>query len=138
VARPIHEGLFTVAGDGELHLLGGFSPTSGRFHFPRLATCPYSGAGDVEPVELSARGTLWGHTAVTVAPPGYRGTVPYGFGIVELTAERLRVVGRITEPDPARLAHGQPMQVVAETVFTDDDGDEVVTWAFAPVEEEGA
>jgi uncharacterized OB-fold protein len=67
---------------------------------------------------------------VTAAPPGYRGDVPYGFGIVELTKEQLRVVGRITEPDVDALAFGQPMRVVP-AVLPGEDGD-VVTWAFAP------
>lgn len=127
---PAAEGLFELGHDGSLRLVGGFSPTSGLHHFPLLDTCPYTGARDVERVLLSDTGTLWGWTAVTVPPPGYRGEVPYGFGVVELDAERLRVVTRLTEPDPARLAHGQPMRLVADPVFTNDDGDEVVTWAF--------
>ena len=53
--------------------------------------------------------------------------MPYGFGIVELEAEALRVVGRLTEPDPARLAAGQPMRVVVERLPGDLD-----MWAFAP------
>jgi uncharacterized OB-fold protein len=119
-------------GDVGLRLVGGFSPTSGRHHFPLSQLCPYTGADDVERVLLSDRGTLWGWTTVTVAPPGYRGEVPYGFGIVELTEERLLVVSRLTEADPANLSLGTPMRLVADTVFTDDDGDHVVTWAFAP------
>ena len=33
-------------------------------------------------------------------PPGYLGEVPFGFGVVELD-EGLRVLGRLTESDPA-------------------------------------
>ena len=130
--RAVHDGLFDVDDDGALHLLGGYSPTSGQYHFPRLDTCPYSGARDVQPVRLSRDGTLWAWTAVTAAPPGYRGDVPYGFGIVELTKERLRVVTRLTEADPDALAFGQPMHAVADVLHVDDDGTEVVTWAFSP------
>jgi len=117
--------------DGTPRLVGGRSESSGQYHFPLLDTCPYSGATDVERVVLSSVGRLWGWTAVQVAPPGYRGDVPYGFGIVELP-EGLRVVTRLTEADPGRLRFGQPMRLVAEPVFTDDDGNEVVTWAFTP------
>jgi uncharacterized OB-fold protein len=122
--------LFEIDDAGDLHLVGGYSPTSGRYHFPLLDTCPYSGATDVERVLLSRDATLWAWTAVTAAPPGYCGAVPYGFGIVELTRERLRVVGRITEPDVDALVFGQPMRVVP-AVLPGEDGD-VVTWAFAP------
>lgn len=127
---PVAEGLFELDGD-TIRLLGGYSPSSGHHHFPRAAACPYTGATDVEPVVLSERGTLWAWTAVTVAPPGYRGEVPYGFGVVELP-EGIRVVTRLTESDPTRLRAGWPVRLVAEVVCTDDEGADVVTWAFAP------
>ncbi|GIU89885.1 MAG: hypothetical protein KatS3mg010_0984 [Acidimicrobiia bacterium] len=85
MTAPIHEGLFEVDDDGGITLIGGFSPTSGQYHFPRLDTCPYTGATDVERVRLSREGTLWAWTAVLAPPPGYRGEVPFGFGVVELT-----------------------------------------------------
>jgi uncharacterized OB-fold protein len=88
--------------------------------------CPYTGADDVEPVDLPRTGSLWLWTAVNAAPPGYDGPVPYGFGVVMLDGTDLRVIGRITEPDPTKLREGQPMRVVAEAF-----GD-VTTWAFAP------
>jgi uncharacterized protein len=112
---------------GNVTLLGGWSPTSGRHHFPPAPLCPYSGADDVEVVSLPTNGSLWAWTAVTSAPPGYEGPVPYGFGIVELDDIGLRVVGRLTEPDPSALHHGQPMVVTTETL----PGGRVV-WAFAP------
>jgi uncharacterized OB-fold protein len=129
--RAVTPDLFTLAADGTLTLLGGYSPTSGLHHFPRLELCPYTGANDVEAAKLSSRGTLWAWTAVTAAPPGYAGAVPFGFGIVEL-AEGLRVVTRITEADPARLEFGMAMRLVADVIAVDDDGTEVVAWAFAP------
>ena len=124
--NAIHDGLFELAADGTLTLIGGYSATSDRFHFPLLDTCPYSGARDVERVLLSRDGTLWAWTAVTAAPPGYEGPVPYGFGVVELTREKLRVITRLREADPARLTFGQPMTLVADEL---EGG--VVTWAFA-------
>jgi uncharacterized OB-fold protein len=128
----VQDGLFEVDDDGSVYLLGGFSPTSGLYHFPRLDVCPYTGADDVQPVRLSRDATLWAWTAVTAAPPGYEGHVPYGFGVVELTKERLRVITRITEPDPAVLQFGQPMHAVLDILHIDGDGNEVVAWAFAP------
>ena len=65
-------------------------------------------------VTLSADATLWAWTAVTAAPPGYAGPVPFGFGVVELVHEQLRVITRLTEPDPGTLAFGQPMRLVAD------------------------
>jgi uncharacterized OB-fold protein len=115
--------------DGQPHLIGGWSPTSGLHHFPPSPVCPYGGTDDVEVVHLSRHGTLWAWTAVTAAPPGYEGPVPYGFGIVELEAEGLRVLGRLTEPDPSRLQFGQPMVLTVEEL---PGGRRI--WAFAPDE----
>jgi len=127
--RGIADGLLELHDDGTIALIGGYSPTSDRHHFPRLDTCPYTGATDIETVTLSTEATLWLWTAVTAAPPGYAGPVPFGFGVVELQREHLRVVTRLTESDPLRLTFGQPMRLVAETL-PGDDGEAVVTWAF--------
>ena len=123
---PIHEGLFEIAADGSIALIGGYSPTSTKYHFPLLDTCPYSGATDVQRVALSGAATLWAWTAVTAAPPGYEGAVPYGFGVVELVDEQLRIITRLRESDPAQLEFGQAMTLVA-----DELPNGVVTWAFA-------
>lgn len=129
--KPVHDGLFELHRDGSIDLVGGYSPTGGHHHFPLLDTCPYSGARDVERVLLSRAATLWAWTAVTAAPPGYAGPVPYGFGVVELTAERLRIVTRLRESDPARLSFGQAMTLVTDVVGSSPDGEELVTWSFA-------
>ena len=125
-------GLFTEA--EEPHLLGGHCVACGRHHFPRAEICPYCSADGARPVELSATGHLWAWTAVTAPPPGYRGEVPYGFGVVELP-EGIRVVTRLTEADPSRLRTGQPMRLVLVPVGEDDDGRAVVTYAFSPADE---
>jgi uncharacterized protein len=124
--KAIAEGLFDLDAGGAITLVGGYSPTSGRFHFPLLDTCPYSGATDVERVALSREATLWAWTAVTAPPPGYDGPVPFGFGVVELVAERLRIVTRLRQSDPSSLTFGQAMSLVA-----DELPGGVVTWAFA-------
>ncbi len=129
--RAVHDGLFDTRDDGSIALIGGYSPSSRKYHFPLLSTCPYTGAADIETVELSTHGTLWGWTAVTAPPPGYRGAIPYGFGVVELPAERLRVITRLTESDPTALRFGQPMRLVPDVLHQDDDGVDVITWAFA-------
>jgi uncharacterized OB-fold protein len=131
VQRSIVPDLFELRDDGRVALHGGYSPSSRLHHFPRSALCPYTGADDVEPALLPDRGTLWLWTEVTAAPPGYTGPVPFGFGVVELS-NGLRVVTRLTGADGSELAVGMPMQLVADVVAVDDDGTEVVAWAFAP------
>jgi uncharacterized protein len=124
--RPVREGLFT-----DRHLVGGRCGVCGRYHFPAAEICPYCGSDATAPVELSDTGTLWGWTAVTAAPPGYRGEAPFGFGVVELP-EGIRVISRVEEADPARLSFGMPVRFALAPLHTDDDGTQVVTYTFVP------
>jgi uncharacterized protein len=134
-AVPVHEGLFTTADDGSPRLIGGSCGSCRRHHFPRLTTCPYCSAEAVTEARLSAAGSLWGWTTVTTAPPGYRGDVPFGFGVVELP-EGIRVITLLTEPVPDRLERGQPMCLVLTPLHVDDEGRSVVTYAFAPADDQ--
>jgi uncharacterized protein len=126
--RPVHEGLFTAD-----HLLGGRCGACRRHHFPSTTTCPHCGSTDVTEVALSDTGTLWAWTAVTAPPPGYRGDVPFGFGVVELP-EGIRVITRLGEPDPGRLSFGQPMRLDIAPLHEEDDGTTVVTYTFVAAE----
>ncbi len=130
-APPIEDGLFEQHADGTIRLLGTRCRACGRHQFPRADTCPYCRSTDVEDVVLSDHGTLWGFTAVTAAPPGYDGPVPFGFGIVELP-EGLRVITRIEEPDPTRLAFGMPVTLTAVEVPAPTGAGARVTYSFAP------
>lgn len=116
----MHDQLFTE----EPRLLGSHCRDCDGHHFPRHETCPYCSSVDVQPTDLSPTGTLWSWTAVTAAPPGYEGDVPFGFGVVELP-EGVRVITRLTESDPGALRLGQPMRLVLVPLAGD-----VVTYAF--------
>jgi uncharacterized OB-fold protein len=125
----VREGLFS---DGEPPvLLASRCTVCGNVLFPRVDGCTYCAADDPDPVELTGPGTLWSWTAVTAAPPGYQGKVPFGVGVVELS-EGVRIIGRLTESDPSALAADQPMELRVVTLHTDEDGNDVVTYAFAP------
>jgi uncharacterized OB-fold protein len=107
-------------------LVGGQCDSCRRRHFPDTEHCPWCGGADVGQVALSRTGLLWGWTTVTAPPPGYEGPVPFGFGVVELPVDGLRVISRLTVADPAALRAGQP---VAYTVV---DLAGRLAWAFAP------
>ena len=126
---PVHEGLFTD--DGKL--LAAQCPDCIRWHFPADADCPYCSGGHCETKTLSDTATLWLFTGVRNRPPGYTGDVPFGFGVVELP-EGLRIIARLTEADPARLRFGQPMRLAIIPSHVDEEGREVMTYAFAPDE----
>jgi uncharacterized OB-fold protein len=125
----VRDGLF--ADTDPPALLASRCTVCGHVLFPRTDTCTYCSAEDPEPVELAGPGTLWAWTAITAPPPGYRGDVPYGVGVVELP-EGVRVITRLTESDPAALSAGQAMELEIVPLHRDDDGNDVVTYAFAP------
>jgi uncharacterized OB-fold protein len=62
---------------------------------------------------------------------------PYGVGLVQL-GDEVRVEGRLTESDPARLAFGMEVELVVVPFRVEEDGTEVVTYAFRPVGQEAA
>jgi uncharacterized protein len=125
----VRDGLFT---DGDAPaLLGSRCVACGASHFPRHDTCPYCAADGPVPTALSGAGSLWAWTAVTAAPPGYQGTVPYGVGVVELP-EGIRVISHLTVSDPAALTLGQAMRLCVVPLHTDAEGNEVVTFSFTP------
>jgi uncharacterized protein len=125
----VRQGLFTD--DDPAALLGSRCGACGAVHFPRADSCPYCATEDPDPVELSPRGTLWAWTAVTAPPPGYQGEIPYGIGVVELP-EGVRVITRLTVGDPTALTLGQAMELEIVPLHRDEDGNDVVTYAFAP------
>jgi uncharacterized OB-fold protein len=128
---PVAEGLFRVGDDDQAHLVGGRCGTCDRPHFPRGVVCPWCSSGEVSEVALSSEGTLWGWTGVNASPPGYSGETPFGFGVVELP-EGIRVVTRLSEADPSRLAFGQRMCMEIVPLVDDDEGHTTMTWAFVP------
>jgi uncharacterized OB-fold protein len=130
-AVPVTAGLFELGAGDTGYLLGGHCGACARIHFPATANCPYCSAEGCETRALSPHGTLCLFTTVVNRPPGYAGEVPFGFGVVELP-EGLRVIARLTETDPERLAFGMPVRLTFVPLHINDDGRQVMTYAFAP------
>jgi uncharacterized OB-fold protein len=134
-AIPVSAGLFTMDEGGGGRLVGGYCEACARHHFPRFGVCPYCSAEGTVERPLSRSGILRLFTTVANRPPGYRGEVPFGFGVVELP-EELRILSRLTETRVERLRVGQAMRLVLTPLHVDDEGRQVVSFAFAA--EEGA
>ena len=129
-SRPIAPGLF-VDDPGGPYLLAGQCRGCDKLHFPAAPACPYCAADGCTETHVGPEGRLWLYTAVATRPPGYQGDVPYGFGVVEL-AGGLRVVTRLTEARLERLRPGMAVRLVLAPLHTDDAGEVVVSYAFAP------
>lgn len=129
---PLKEGLLSRIDDARAaRLLGGRCPSCARFNFPAQSLCPYCAADGCETVPLSDRGVIEVCTTVINRPPGYEGTIPFGFGVVELP-EGIRIISRIA--NPARATPGTRVRLIIEPLCADSEGREVVTYAFSPLE----
>jgi len=139
---PVADGLFTDAGAGAPQLIGSRCTACGIVTFPSQDACPRCASTAMEQRLLARRGTLWAWTTQHFPPPappysgaGGRDFVPFGVGYVELPGE-VKVETRLTESDPGVLTPGMEMELVLVPFRTDDDGNEVVTFAFRPTGEE--
>ncbi len=137
--RPIAEGLFTWPAE-QPQLIASRCLDCGEVTFPRQSSCPACTADATEEILLSRRGKLWTWTVQRFPPPappfvGDRESfVPFGVGYVELP-EGIRVEGRLTENDPGALEIGMDMELVIEKFAEDEEGHELMTFAFQPVAE---
>lgn len=128
--------------DENPQLIGSTCGKCGATTFPAQQRCPKCSAGEMSDVRLPRRGTLVAWTTQGF-PPGapYKGPtgndfVPFGVGLVQLGLGQdavIRVEGRLTENDPAKLQFGMEVELTMVPFATDDDGNEIVTFAFQPV-----
>ena len=135
---PVAQRLFTWPSE-KPQLIGSRCSACGIVTFPSQDSCPRCASTDMREHLLARRGRLWAWTTQHFPPPSppYAGPtgeafVPFGIGYVELPGE-VKVEARLTEADPARLAEGMEMELVIVPFNTDDNGNEVVTFAFRPV-----
>ena len=135
---PVAEGIFTATDDPQL--IGSRCTACGIVTFPSQDSCPRCASTAMTEHLLARRGRLWAWTTQEFPPPsppyagaGGRDFVPFGVGYVELPDE-VKVETRLTESNPDALRTGMAMELVLVPFRTDDDGNEVVTFAFRPVE----
>jgi uncharacterized OB-fold protein len=136
---PVAEGLFTWPAD-EPQLIASRCTQCGIVTFPTQGSCPRCGSTTMEEHLLARRGRLWAWTTQDFPPPAppYAGPAgddfePFGIGYVEL-GDEVRVEARLTIADPDALKNGMEMELVIVPFRADDDGNEVVTFAFRPAD----
>ena len=139
---PAVEGWFT--GGDEPALLGTRCRECGTVFFPREeAFCRNPGCESeaFDPLPLSRRGRVWSYTDARYQPPppyvpASDPYVPFALAAVELP-EGLVVLGQVAEGygvDDLRV--GAEVEVVVETLYTDDEGGRTI-WRWKPVTELG-
>jgi uncharacterized protein len=140
MAQKVLAEVFTWPAD-EPELIGGRCEQCAAVTFPMQPRCPRCGRAAMAETPLPRRGTLVSWTTQGFPPVvPYAGDetgasfVPFGVGLVQL-GDVVRVEARLTESDPAKLDFGMPVELHVIPFYTDADGDEILTFAFAPVPE---
>ena len=136
---PAVEGWFRMDGAAPC-LIGSRCRACGSVFFPREAAfCrnPDCAGSEFEEVLLSRRGTLWSFTDNRYRPPAPYVSAepfePYAIAAVELAEERMVVLGQVVSGvGTDRLRAGMEMELVLETLYS-DDANEYVIWKWKPV-----
>ncbi len=133
---PVAEHVFTWPAD-EPQLIGSRCTSCGIVTFPAQESCPRCASTEMAEHLLARRGTLWAWTTQDFPPPsppyagaGRKSFVPFGVGYVDLGD--VKVETRLTESNPDVLTIGMDMKLTIVPFRTDDEGNEVMTFAFAP------
>lgn len=130
--------VFTWPAD-EPELIGGQCGDCGAVTFPTQSRCPRCGHPAMSERPLPRRGTLVAWTTQGFPPVvPYAGDAtgesfrPFGVGLVQLD-DVVRVEAKLTESDPAKLDFGMEVELEIIPFYVDENGDEIMTFAFAPV-----
>ena len=124
--------------DENPQLIGSQCGDCGATTFPVQHRCPRCSGGSMSELLLPRRGSLVAWTTQGFPPgapfagPTGKDFVPFGVGLVQL-GDVIRVEGRLTENDPAKIRFGQEVELIMVPFATDGEGNEIVTFAFQAV-----
>jgi uncharacterized OB-fold protein len=124
---------------GEVRLMSARCNSCGTYFFPRehYQHRPGCSREGVENVLLPNKGKLASYVIMHYTPPPpfkfEKNPVPYGIALVEFENERIQVAGIITDTDLKSLKLGMKMETVTLRMFSNDEKQDVVTWAFRAV-----
>jgi uncharacterized protein len=125
--------------DENPHLIGSRCGDCAATTFPAQPRCPRCSRTNMAELELPRRGTLVAWTTQGFVPKlPYAGRetaesfTPFGVGLVQL-GDLVRVEARLTESDPAELRFGMDVELAIVPFYVDEEGNEIMTFAFAPV-----
>lgn len=139
---PLVDGLFTWPSD-EPQLLAGRCRECETLAFPSWYQlhAPNCSGEPCEVLPLGRRGILvsWTTQRFPPPPPFPSGDPfePFAMGAVAFS-EGIQIVGHLSGKNLDGFAVGQQVEVIVEPLSSDDEGDKVLTWRFAVVNDSSA
>lgn len=139
-AVPAIDGWFTTDAD-DPRLLGTRCQDCGTVFWPReevLCRNPACSSEKLVEVPLSRTGRVWSYTNACYQPPDPYVTTtdpfePFAIAAVHLEAEDMVVMGQVADGYGIDdLTVGDEVELVVETLFTDDEGAEQLVWRWRP------
>ncbi|MAI79525.1 MAG: DNA-binding protein [Deltaproteobacteria bacterium] len=133
------EGLFAQTASGP-RLLGSSCARCKSAYFPRSESChnPDCSDPEMQDAQFGPYGRLWSVTTQGYQPPAPVITQepysPYAVGFIDLDDQPLRVVSRLRTDSPDEVKVGCRVKLVLAPLGLDDEGREVVSWQFEPME----
>lgn len=125
--------------DENPQLIGSRCAACGATTWPKQDHCPRCSGPDMAELLLPRRGTLVAWTTQGFVPKlPYAGSEspktfePFAVGLVQL-GDVVRVEARLTESDPDKLRFGMDVELTMVPFYVEEDGTEIITWAFQPV-----
>ena len=136
---PAVDGWFVADGEA-INLIGSRCRQCKTYFFPKetfFCRNPDCQSKELDEVPFGRTGKLWSYTTNHYQPPApyisKEPFEPYTVAAVELTAERMVVLGQLADGvDPATIEVGQEMQLVLATLYEDDEN-EYIVWKWKPV-----
>lgn len=135
---PIKDELFTKPLEpiGKVRLAGSKCKNCDEVFLGRSLGCENCGSQDLEGISLSNEGILYTYTVLHTPPRGiYKGQqdpfVPLGIGLIELP-EGCRIMAPLTVNHVEQLKIDMPMRLIVDTLYIDEEGNEVVSFKFGP------
>lgn len=91
-------------------LEAGRCASCGRVSYPTRKVCPGCRGRELEPIQLSRRGTVVTSTVIHVAPDDFLNHAPYAMAVVE-TAEGARLMTQVVDCDPSTVLPGMEVDL---------------------------
>ena len=130
---PVKPGLFKPPGNGEPGcLLGSKCNACGEYFHPRRVVCANCFSEDVKEVALSDTGKIYTYTIARTSYPISPVQAPFVSAYVDLP-EGVQVLGLITDLDLEEVEIGAEVELYFWKVADDDQGNELMAYAFRPV-----